>query len=132
MAVAERVQDVWTGHVDTRVDASTKPIDFTYLRRFTLGNKELEREVLYLFAESAPDYLKALEGAVSPKEWHDAAHTLKGSARAVGAWRVARTAEIAEKLCFHSDHDRRAFAVDSAYEASEEALRYILSKFPRL
>jgi HPt (histidine-containing phosphotransfer) domain-containing protein len=131
MAVAMRVEDVWTGHVDVRQDAATKPIDFTYLRRFTLGNKELEQEVLYLFAESAPAYLKALEQACTPKEWHDAAHTLKGSARAVGAWRVARTAEVAEKLRFDTDQDRRAFAVDSAYEAGEEALRYILSVFPR-
>jgi HPt (histidine-containing phosphotransfer) domain-containing protein len=131
MAVAARVEDVWTGHVDARQEAATKPIDFTYLRRFTLGNKELEREVLYLFAESAPGYLKALETACTPKEWHDAAHTLKGSARAVGAWRVARTAEIAEKLRFDTDQDRRAFAIDSAFEAGDEALRYILSVFPR-
>ena len=131
MAIAMRMEDVWTGHVDVQPEAATKPIDFTYLRRFTLGNKELEREVLYLFAESAPIYLKALETACTPKEWHDAAHTLKGSARAVGAWRIARTAEVAEKLRFDTDHDRRAFAVDSAYEAGEEALRYILNVFPR-
>ena len=131
MAVAMRMDDVWTGHVDARQEAATKPIDFTYLRRFSLGNKDLEREVLYLFAESAPEYLKALEVARTPKEWHDAAHTLKGSARAVGAWRVARTAEVAEKLHFDKDQDRRAFAVDNAYEAGEEALRYILSVFPR-
>ena len=131
MAVAARMDDVWVGHIDAREDAATKPIDFTYLRRFTLGNQDLEREVLYLFAESAPAYLKSLESACTPKEWHDAAHTLKGSARAVGAWRVARTAEVAEKLRFDTDHDRRAFAIDSAYEAGEEALRYILSVFPR-
>jgi Hpt domain len=131
MTVAAQMDDVWSGHVDTRTEPATKPIDFTYLRRFTLGNKDLEREVLYLFAESAPGYLKALENACTPKEWHDAAHTLKGSARAVGAWRVARTAEVAEKLRFDIDRDRRAFAIDSAYEAGEEALRYVLAVFPR-
>ncbi len=131
MAVAARMEDVWTGHVDIRQEAATKPIDFTYLRRFTLGNKDLEREVLYLFAESAPGYLNALEQARTAKDWHDAAHTLKGSARAVGAWRVARSAEVAEKLRFDDDTDRRAFVLDSAYEAGEEALRYILGVFPR-
>ena len=131
MALAERIEDAWSGRVDTSADAHTKPIDFTYLRRFTLGNSELEREVLHLFAESAQGYLKALEAAVTPKEWHDAAHTLKGSARAVGAWRVARTAENAERLRFDTDRDKREFAVDSAFEAAEEALTYILGVFPR-
>ena len=120
-----------SGTIDQRHDAGTKPIDFTYLRRFTLGNKELEREVLFLFAESAPVYLKALDEAVTVKEWHDAAHTLKGSARAIGAWRVARTAEVAEKLRFDTDHDRRHFAIDTAYEAATEAVRYIRSVFPK-
>lgn len=131
MAMAARADDRWSGHVDTRENAATKPIDFSYLRRFTLGNSELEREVLYLFAESAPGYLNALQVAASPKEWHNAAHTLKGSARAVGAWRVARTAEIAEKLPFDADADRRAFVLDNAYEAGAEAVGYILQIFPR-
>jgi HPt (histidine-containing phosphotransfer) domain-containing protein len=130
LAHTAMADDIDTGRVDERADAGTKPIDFTYLRRFTLGNKELEREVLFLFAEGAPGYLKALDEAVTAKEWHDAAHTLKGSARAVGAWRVARCAEVAEKLRFDIDRERRDFAIDTAYEAATEALRYIRVVFP--
>lgn len=123
--------DIWSGRVDTREDAGTKPIDFTYLKRFTLGNRDLECEVLHLFADSAPGYIRALEQAVTPKAWHDAAHTLKGSARAVGAWRIARTAELAERLRFDTDVDRRAFAIDNAIEATNEALAYIATVYPR-
>jgi HPt (histidine-containing phosphotransfer) domain-containing protein len=42
--------------------------------------------------------LEALETAVADRDWKIAAHTLKGSARAVGAWRVARVAETAEGM----------------------------------
>jgi HPt (histidine-containing phosphotransfer) domain-containing protein len=125
LVMTRTAEDGWTGVVDAREDAGTKPIDFTYLRRFTMGNRDLEREVLALFVESAPNYLQAMVNAVTAKEWHDAAHTLKGSSRAVGAWRVARAAENAEKLRFDTDRDRRDFAIDAAYEAATEALKFI-------
>lgn len=104
---------------------ATKPIDLPYLRRFTLSNKGLEREVLDLFIEHAPRYVDALRCAGTPKAWHDAAHTLKGAARGVGAWRVARVAENAERIRFDTDVDRRAFALDSAQEALDEAIGYV-------
>jgi HPt (histidine-containing phosphotransfer) domain-containing protein len=134
MALAMQIHadEMVPGRIDTREDAGTKPIDFTYLRRFTAGNRALEREVLALFVDAAPNYLQALDDAVTAKEWHDAAHTLKGSARAVGAWRVARAAENAEKLRFDTDQERRDFAVDTAYEAAAEALKFIQSLFADL
>ena len=115
-----------------------KPIDLAYLRRFTLGNTELEREVLDLFAEHSGGYLTQLRRAANAKEWHDAAHTLKGSARAVGAWRVGRAAEAAERLEANTDAGavagtgqglvlRRAAALDVIAEALEEAQTYIAS-----
>ena len=73
-------------------------IDRSYLARFTLGNAALEREVLHLFAGQVPGYLAALDAAGSIEAWREAAHTLKGSAAAVGAVHVARLAEVAERL----------------------------------
>ena len=109
----------------SRPFTGAKPVDLMYLRRFTMGNIGLEREVLGLFIEHAPKYLEALRAAETDKGWHDAAHTLKGAARGVGAWRVARTAEDAERIEAIVDPDRRAFAVDNAAEAVEEAIGYI-------
>lgn len=130
MSISTAERRVRSHRPDEAREAGTKPVDFTYLGRFTLGNRELEREVLYLFAQHAPTYLNNLRIAASSKAWHDAAHTLKGSARAVGAWRVARSAEIAEKVCFEAHADRCSFAVDHAAEALDEAIAFIVQVFP--
>jgi HPt (histidine-containing phosphotransfer) domain-containing protein len=74
------------------------PIDWIHLSRFTLNDEALEREVLGLFAMDAPRYLAKMLAARGRKDWIEAAHTLKGSARAVGAWSVAECAEAAETL----------------------------------
>ena len=74
------------------------PVDLAHLRRFTAGNRALEREVLDLFVEQAPRTLRAMQLAGSEKIWLDAAHTLKGSAFAIGANVIARTAAEAELL----------------------------------
>ena len=108
-----------------RPEGGTKPIDLAYLARFTLNDRSLEAEVLELFVTHTPIYLNSLRDAVSAKAWHDAAHTLKGAARGVGAWRVARCAEAAERLRFDTDLDRRSFALDSAAEALDEAIGFI-------
>lgn len=73
-------------------------IDLHHLSRYTLGDRALEAEVLALFAAQLPAMVDALQGARCDTEWRIAAHTLKGSARAVGAWRLAKLAEHAEQL----------------------------------
>ncbi|HMN36358.1 MAG TPA: Hpt domain-containing protein [Hyphomicrobium sp.] len=72
------------------------PVDLKHLRRYTLGDPSLEREVLDLFLAQLPTTIAALGAARTQKDWKVAAHTLKGSGRAVGAWRIARIAEQAE------------------------------------
>lgn len=80
-------------------DRSADPLlDRAYLARFTLGNAELEREVLGLFADQAPQYLARMQSAASQQDWREAAHTLKGSAAAVGAVKVAKLAEGIERI----------------------------------
>ena len=111
-----------------RPSDGTKPVDLAYLCRFTLGNSELEREILDLFIAHIPRYMEDLRNSVTAKAWHDAAHTLKGAARGVGAWRVARCAETAERLRFDTDLDRRKFAIDSAVEAVDEAIGYLKAR----
>lgn len=81
------------------------PIDHAHLARYTMGNRPLEVEVLQLFAGQAPETMASLVAAQDAKAWHLAAHTLKGSARAVGAWAVATAAEEAEKAG-HDDSRR--------------------------
>lgn len=78
------------------------PIDHAHLALYTMGNRALEIEVLDLFAGQAPLTLGDLRKADSPKAWHMAAHTLKGSARAVGAFELAEIAAEAEIAGFPS------------------------------
>jgi len=70
------------------------PISLDQLRRMTLGDLELEREVLGLFSSQAARLLERLQ--VLPEDAAAVAHTLKGSARAIGALGVADAAEELE------------------------------------
>lgn len=70
------------------------PLDLKHLSRMTLGEQSLEREVLAMFAAQAKDITGRL--AVAPANAAELAHTLKGSARSVGAFRLADALEAYE------------------------------------
>jgi HPt (histidine-containing phosphotransfer) domain-containing protein len=70
------------------------PVDIAHLRRMTLGDAGLEREVLAMFAGQAARLIGAL--AALPADAAELAHTLNGSARAIGAFQVADAAEALE------------------------------------
>jgi HPt (histidine-containing phosphotransfer) domain-containing protein len=70
------------------------PIDIEHLGRMTLGDAGLEREVLAMFAGQAVGLIDAL--AALPADAAEIAHTLNGSARAIGAFQVAEAAEAFE------------------------------------
>jgi HPt (histidine-containing phosphotransfer) domain-containing protein len=72
------------------------PIDIAHLRRMTLGDAALEREVLSMFSAQAARLVKAL--AALPPDASALAHTLKGSARAVGAFALGDAAAHLETL----------------------------------
>lgn len=70
-------------------------IDVPHLERMTLGDRALEREILQIFTRQTTLTLERIAGA-EPGMAAAAAHTLKGSARGIGAWRVAQAAERLE------------------------------------
>jgi HPt (histidine-containing phosphotransfer) domain-containing protein len=70
------------------------PIDIAHLRRMTLGDASLEREVLAMFSAQAVGLVGAL--ATLPSDAGVLIHTLKGSARAIGAFGVADAATCLE------------------------------------
>jgi len=108
---------------------AAEAVDRTYLARFTLGNPALEREVLELFSAQVPLYLVRLREAATSQAWKEAAHTIKGSAAAIGAWRLARFAEMAEKIDVEAEtavsEGHRADAVAAVATAIDEVCRYI-------
>ena len=72
------------------------PIDLAHLERMTLGNAGLEREVLAMFSAQAAGLAAVL--ASLPSDAGALVHTLKGSARAIGAFAVADAASHLEVL----------------------------------
>jgi len=81
--------------------AASPAIDLVHLGQQCLGDKSLEMELLALFDRQAAriaDELTMPDLADHERaERCDLAHTLKGSAQAVGAWRVAEAAAAYEK-----------------------------------
>ncbi len=76
-----------------RADAD-QPVDLAHLRAMTLGDPALEREVLGLFASQARGLMTRL--SAHPDDAAALAHTVKGSARAIGAFAVADAAAVLE------------------------------------
>lgn len=99
-------------------ESDRKPIviDEDHLGRMTLGDRRLEREVLELFLRQTTIMLDRIVGAEPPLA-AAAAHTLKGSARGIGAWRVARAAELLEHAARGGDDG--AGAPDQARDLDE-------------
>lgn len=105
------------------------PIDLKHLRRYTLGDAGLEREILDLFFKQLPNTIAALAGAADQKEWKMAAHTLKGSGRAVGAWRIARIAEQAEHSQGLTNPAQTAETIKLLQAAVEEARGFVTATY---
>jgi HPt (histidine-containing phosphotransfer) domain-containing protein len=84
------------------------PIDIEHLGRMTLGDAILEHEVLAMFSAQAIGLIGAL--ARQSTDADALAHTLKGSARAIGAFQVADAAERLETAMRNGDDPAQALA----------------------
>lgn len=107
--------------------SSDSPIDLNHLRGMTMGDPALEQEVLALFAAQTADLLRSL--AAMPDDAAARVHTLKGSARAIGAFRVADAAAGLEAAMRAAGDASEALArlqreVTLAQQAVAEMLRH--------
>jgi HPt (histidine-containing phosphotransfer) domain-containing protein len=94
---------------------SGEAIDTEHLSRMTLGERSLQREVLALFDRQADMLLPRIRGGAPPVA-AASAHTLKGSAVGIGAFKVARAAEAVEQ------------ARDAAVAAAIDTLAMVLDE----
>ncbi|MGZ3408937.1 MAG: Hpt domain-containing protein [Xanthobacteraceae bacterium] len=104
-----------------------QPIDRTHLFKMTLGDHSLEGEVLRLFERQTGMLLARMTGT-EPAQVKALAHTLNGSARGIGAWRVANAAQAVEGAVANSGDVGSAIralraAADEALTAIAELLR---------
>jgi HPt (histidine-containing phosphotransfer) domain-containing protein len=103
----------------------SRPVDLVHLSRYTLGERALEREVLQLFCSQSSIYIERLHAARSEQDWKDAAHSLKGSAAAIGAWRAASAAASAEALPKQASSEAKAARLREIETSVREAESYI-------
>lgn len=97
-APAGRLDAGGTGAADER-----PAIDLIHLARQTLGDRDLEMELLGLFTRQARALVGLLETAARaeghlPSWGCEPLHTLCGSARVIGCWDVARGAQSLEEV----------------------------------
>jgi len=110
-----------TKHIAAPPLAPGEPvIDRAHLARMTLGDSRLELEVLALFDRQASLLLARMAGA-APVAIAAFAHTLKGSARGIGVWRVAAAAEALEQATRGRTSAELADAVGELAAAVAEA-----------
>jgi uncharacterized protein YceH (UPF0502 family) len=95
-------------------------LDVVHLARMTLGERTVEREVLELFDRQAAMLLQRMV-AEPPKVVAAFAHTLCGSARGIGAWKVAEAAEAVERCASQNAAVGLSGAVERLRTAVEEA-----------
>jgi signal transduction histidine kinase/DNA-binding response OmpR family regulator len=82
----------------TATERPAAPLDLAALHAYVGGDRELLCELLTIFSEECPGHLQAIRAALEPFDAEGlarAAHTIKGSLRAIGA---ARAASLAERL----------------------------------
>jgi HPt (histidine-containing phosphotransfer) domain-containing protein len=103
------------------------PVDLDHLEHATSGERGLEREVLQLFLKQTSQLTVALDGL--PAETGALSHTLKGSARAIGAFRVADSAAALEEAVRQGgDLSAALSAVQAAVAEAQAAIEALLRR----
>ena len=96
----------------------TGAVDFAYLETYAGGDQQVVDEVLSLFREQAGMWARLLAPGAEAGVWRDAVHTLKGSARGIGAGDLADACAAAEA----AGDDRREAGLEGVRHALNLAL----------
>lgn len=111
------------GH--TARNPSKKPVDLVHLSKQTFGSKDLETEVLGLFLSHSLQCMQRMRAAETDKDWAEAVHSIKGSARAIGAWKIGECAEIYERRAVEGDLNDKLAAFQDIEHLVQETNDYI-------
>lgn len=109
-------------------DSKISEIDFDHLNRYVAGDPDLTREVFGMFRNQVDMLSRNLTADAEDDLWCHVTHSLKGSALAVGALKLAKHCERAEDLI---GDDRRPGAREVAVESIEYRISQVLAEIVR-
>ena len=72
-----------------------KPVDLVHMSSITMGDPALEAEILAMFSNQIPSYLESARECGDCEAVRRVAHTIKGSARSIGAFTLV---ELTQKF----------------------------------
>ena len=100
-------------------------LDLEHLDHHTFNDSHLRDELLAMFAHQVAEQLALLSACNDHAEWLVATHTMKGSARAVGAWTICKVAENLEALPEISWREEKTAGLERLSEAIKDCLAAI-------
>ncbi len=106
------------------MDTQNCALDRVHLAQQTMGDAGLEKQVLTIFVDHMAETMPRLTPAT--EEVCQIAHSIKGSARGIGAWDVAAAAEAVEKAS-----GDRSGEISSLKRAVDTALLEIVALLER-
>lgn len=124
MKLPERQWQAQDGETAWKADPAI--FDREHLSQYTGGDLALERELLSLFLGHFAPVRTQLDAALSAQDWKFAAHSLKGSARSIGAPAIAALAEKLETMGFSASgksKKRTLDALDAALTAFADEVK---------
>lgn len=96
------------------INDSEPEIDFDHLNQYVGGDASLTKEIFGLFKNQVDIWAKQLQADANDDIWAAVTHSLKGSARAIGAMKLAQACETAEAIIGESRRlSARQVAVDT-------------------
>jgi len=104
--------------------------DIAQLRRYTVGQNDLEMELIGLFKLQLPQFLKQIGTAASEFDWKIATHSLKGSSLTMGAPVIANLAERLENLGIEGGPEERKALIGQLSAAIADFNQAVDSFYP--
>jgi HPt (histidine-containing phosphotransfer) domain-containing protein len=95
-------------------DEHAQVVDLAHLNRYTGGDPAMNGEILRLFQQQATDLAMRLQHCLDGGDdtgWFEAAHSMKGAARGIGAFALADAVAEAENLQPRSDRAKARAAL---------------------
>ncbi len=111
---------------------SENEIDFDHLNQYVGGDIGLTKEIFSLFKNQVDMWSRSLVADADDEIWAGLTHSLKGTAKAVGATRLAEVCESAEDLIGEGARpEQRRAARQVAVEKLEHRISRVMIEIAR-